>query len=229
MTPTRARQLNRGLKERTNVARAIGHAKCTLTRENVVNMATVVDLMGRLSNPARPLDTLAGQGIAGASETRERASKRAKRTSSPSAPGDREEKGQLSNPSIEPSGLRSAVQASATTARPGPHRTHTRLRPVEVDDMVAAYRAGDSIEQLADRYGVHRTTVIAHLGRRQVQLRPTFAPWDHDALTAAAAYYASGASLATVADRFGVDPSTVANRFRRGGIPIRPRRGWARA
>lgn len=120
------------------------------------------------------------------------------------------------------------MQASATTAQPGPHRTQTRLRTVDVDDLVAAYGAGDSIEQLADRYDVHRTTVIAHLSRRQVQLRPTFTPWDYDALTAAAAHYAEGASLATVAHRFDVDPSTVANRFRRAGIPIRPRRGWAR-
>ena len=185
--------------------------------------------MGRLSNPPEPLETLAGQGITGASETREKASKRAKRTTGRSAPGDRGETGQLSNPSIERSGLRSPVQPSATTARPGLHRTQTRLRPVEVDDLVAAYRAGDSVKQLADRYGVHRTTVIAQLGRQEVQLRPTFTSWDHDALTAAVAYYASGASLATVANRFGVDPSTVANRFRRAGITIRPRRGWARA
>ena len=95
-----------------------------------------------------------------------------------------------------------------------------------MDELVAAYQTGDSVEELAEHFGVHRTTVIAHLGRRQVQLRSTFTTWDHDALTAAVAYYASGASLATVAARFGVDPSTVANRFRRAGVVVRPRRGW---
>jgi transposase len=119
-----------------------------------------------------------------------------------------------------------ATQASATTEQLRPSRIQKRLRKVEVDELAAAYRAGDSAEQLAERFGVHRTTVMAYLGRRQVQLRPTFTTWDHDALTAAAAFYRSGESLAVVAARFGVDPSTVANRFRRAGIAIRARRGW---
>jgi hypothetical protein len=183
--------------------------------------------MGRLSNPPVPLETLAGQGIAGSRETRERAPSRPDRALGASAQGDREERGRLSNPWIEPTTVRGAEQASAATARPGPHRTQTRLHTVEVDELVAAYRAGDGVEQLAERFGVHRSTVLAHLGRRQVQLRSTFTTWDHDALTAAAAaYYASGASLATVAARFGVDPSTVANRFRRAGVAVRPRLGW---
>lgn len=93
--------------------------------------------------------------------------------------------------------------------------------------MVAAYRAGASVEELAERFGVHRTTAVAHLRLRQVQRRAAFTAWDHDDLSAAAAHYASGASLASVAARFGVDPSTVANRFRRAGVAIRPRRGWA--
>jgi transposase-like protein len=194
-------------------ARAIGHANYPLSRENVVNMATVVDLMGRLSNPPDSLEILAGQGIADFGASRGKAPKRAKRTPSASRSDRWEEKGRLSNPSIEPM---------------GPHRTQTRLRSVEVEELVAAYRAGDNVEQLAERFGVHRTTVLAHLGRRQVQLRPTFTCWDHDDLTAAVALYASGASLASVAAQFGVDPSTVANRFRRAAIAIRPRRGWAR-
>lgn len=99
-------------------------------------------------------------------------------------------------------------------------------RGVHHFQLIAAYTAGDSVEQLAERFGVHRTTVIAHLDRRKIERRTAPTAWDHAALTAAAASYVSGESLAAVAARFGVDPSTVANRFRRAGIAIRPRRGW---
>lgn len=95
----------------------------------------------------------------------------------------------------------------------------------EVDELVAAYKAGDGLEELAERFGVHRTTVRAHLERGKIERRTASTAWDHAALTAAA-HYASGESLAAVAVRFGVDPSRVANRFRRAGIAIGPRRGW---
>jgi transposase len=112
-----------------------------------------------------------------------------------------------------------AEQMAATPERPAPSRTQKRLRGVEVDELVAAYQTGDSIEGLAEHFGVHRTTVMAHLRRREVELRAAFTAWDHDDLRAAAAHYASGASLASVAARFGVDPSTVANRLRRDRDP----------
>jgi hypothetical protein len=185
-----------------------------------------VDLIGRLSNPPDPLETLAGQGIAGSTETGEKASKRAKSAPGPSASTDRKETGRLSNPSIEWTGMRTAAQDSTATEQPNPSRAQKRLHGEQVDELVAAYRAGDSADELAERFGVHRTTAMAHLRRRQVELRAGFTAWDHNALTAAAALYASGASLAAVATGFGVDASTVANRFRRAGVAVRPRRGW---
>jgi DNA-directed RNA polymerase specialized sigma24 family protein len=100
-----------------------------------------------------------------------------------------------------------------------------RLRATEVDEVVAAYLAGERVNDLAARFGVHRTTVMAHLARRGAK-RPT-RDWDTGALGTAAALYNQGLSLAAVADRFGINPSTVANRFRRAGVTIRPRRGWA--
>jgi len=58
-------------------------------------------------------------------------------------PGDspREEKGRLSNP---------------------PQR---RLSPTDIDDLVNAYRAGATINQLAAEFSIHRTTVAEHLDR----------------------------------------------------------------
>lgn len=83
-----------------------------------------------------------------------------------------------------------------------------------------------TISQLAADFGVHRTTVAAHLDRHQIPRHHEETAWDVDILNEAAEMYASGRSLAAVASQFGVDAQTVANRFRRAGISIRPRRGW---
>jgi transposase-like protein len=182
--------------------------------------------MGRLSNPPGTLETLAGQGIAGSGETREKPSNQAKDAPNPSGTDDREETGRLSNPSTHSIGMRPTARASTTAEQPRPSRTQKRLLRVEVDELIAAYKAGDGVEELAERFGVHRTTVRAHLDRRKIERRTVPTAWDHDDLTAAEAIYASGESLASVAARFGVDPSTIANRFRRAGVPVRPRRGW---
>ena len=102
-----------------------------------------------------------------------------------------------------------------------------RLSPTDIDDLTAAYQAGATISQLATEFGVHRTTVAAHLDRRSVPRHQEPTVWDDDALKEAAELYATGLSLADVADRFRIDGQTVANRFRRAGVPVRPRRGWS--
>jgi DNA-binding MarR family transcriptional regulator len=43
-----------------------------------------------------------------------------------------------------------------------------RLKPEQVDELVAAYRAGGTIKGLAKEYGIHHTTVMRHLDRRGV-------------------------------------------------------------
>jgi len=113
----------------------------------------------------------------------------------------REEKGRLSNP---------------------PQR---RLSPATVDDIVEAYRAGATINQLAAEFGIHRTTVTGHLDRHRVPRHSKQTAWDDDILKQAAELYATGLSLAAIAHRFGVDPQTVATRFRRAAIPVRLGRG----
>lgn len=80
--------------------------------------------------------------------------------------------------------------------------------------------------QLAGRFGISRTTVIAHLDRRGVERRAIAKQWDDAARTVAARTYDKGHSLAYIATEFGLDPSTVAHRLRRAGVHMRPRRGW---
>ncbi|MEA4944290.1 MAG: hypothetical protein VB080_07615 [Propionicimonas sp.] len=49
----------------------------------------------------------------------------------------------------------------------------TFLTPSEVDHLVADYEAGCGIQDLAEKYGIHRATVFAHLQRREVPRRPS--------------------------------------------------------
>ena len=161
-----------------------------------------MDLWGRLSNPPEAIETVAAQGSEPIGEPRERTENA--RIGPPKDPSEtpREEKGRLSNP------------------------TQRRLSPTDVDDLVNEYRAGTTITQLALQYGVHRTTVAAHLDHHHIPRHHERTTWDDDTLREAAAQYATGLSLADVAAGYGIDAQTVANRFRRAGIPIRPRRGW---
>jgi transposase-like protein len=161
-----------------------------------------VDLWGRLSNPPAAIETVAAQGFA---------ANRGNTKSAESGPGTvpesshrppPEEKGRLSNP------------------------IQRRLSPTDTDDLIAAYHAGATINELAHRYRLHRTTIAAHLDRHHVERHDSHGEWTSETLADAADLYASGLALAAVAARYGVDPQTVANRFRRAGIPVRPRRGW---
>jgi transposase-like protein len=70
-----------------------------------------------------------------------------KRSSSAPEPGDLKEKGQLSNP------------------------VQRRLSRGVVRELAHLYEEGASIDALARRYGVHRTTIMAQLDRRGVPRR----------------------------------------------------------
>jgi len=80
---------------------------------------------------------------------------------------------------------------------------------------------------LASRFDVNRTTVLAHVGRAGVQRNSDHGKWNDAMLAEAVSLYALGHSLATIADHFDVDAKTVASRLRRAGVELRPRRGWA--
>ncbi len=125
--------------------------------------------------------------------------------------------GQSSSPPIAPLTPDSPTGIERTTPPPT-RQLRRQLQPAEVDELVAAYLAGDAVNDLAQQFGVHRTTVMAHLARREAKRPTTSAKWDDDTLAAAARLYADGASLNDVGARFGVHASTVANRFHHAGV-----------
>ena len=103
-----------------------------------------------------------------------------------------------------------------------------RLSRAEVGQLIYLYQEGASIDGLARRYEVHRTTVIHHLGQAGIMRRRVVRKMTDESVALAAARYEQGASLAVVASEFGVHQRTLARELRRAGTSIRPRRGWRR-
>ncbi len=101
-----------------------------------------------------------------------------------------------------------------------------RLSEGNVQDLVRSYAEGSSIDQLARRFSVHRTTVISHLDRRGVPRRRIVRKLTDRDVKLAADQYWRGQSLKEVAEGFAVDARTLAREFSRAGIATRPRRGW---
>ena len=163
-----------------------------------------VDLWGRLSNPDDAVETLTGQGSRASRGTPDTTHEGPNRASGPSRNRVPEERGRLSNP----------VQ-----------RHHSRR---EIDQLIADYREGASIDGLARRLEVHGTTVIHHLDRAGIARRRVVRTMTDESVALAAARYQEGASLAIVASEFGVHQRTLARELRRAGASIRPRRGRRR-
>lgn len=185
-----------------------------------------MDLEGQLSNPRKDLKTLTPQGSSAKPGTRQDPRTRPKQPRARHKTRPSHALEHYSNPAPETAEAPRPKQARGTPPPAAPHRTQSRLRAHDVDALTDAYRAGATIKELAEQYGIARTTVMAHLDRRHVQRRLVAKQWDDDALAAAANSYALGSSLADIASEHNLDPKTVANRFRRAGVTIRPRPGW---
>jgi AraC-like DNA-binding protein len=99
-----------------------------------------------------------------------------------------------------------------------------QLSASEIDALIGLYRDGFSIDALARRYQLHRTTVINHLDQAGVARRRIVRKMTDDAVARAAAGYRKSASMAEVAAKFGVHSKTLAREFRQAGVTIRPRR-----
>jgi len=96
----------------------------------------------------------------------------------------------------------------------------------DVDEVVESHRSGASIDSLANRFGVHRTTILHHLDRRGVPRPRATRIMTDRTVRQAGVRYRKGESLKVVAAQFGVDAKTLAREFDRASIQARPRRGW---
>jgi len=119
---------------------------------------------------------------------------------------------------------RASEDEHVPTAR-RPRQQQRRLAPEQIDEVVARYIDGESIDCLAREYRINRTTVISHLERRGVERRQNPRKMTDAKVQAAASRYASGSSLAMVATEFQVCERTLRREFESAGVAIRPRPG----
>ena len=96
----------------------------------------------------------------------------------------------------------------------------TLLRPEQVDDLVAQYREGATLVELASLFGVNRRTVATHLTRREVTIRR--GRFDPSRIHEAADLYLSGLTLVEVGVKVGAGPQAVRRPLASHGIVIRP-------
>jgi transposase-like protein len=100
-------------------------------------------------------------------------------------------------------------------------KTIRRLRPDELDEMVAAYQTGATTRQLAARFGVYRMTISKLLRDRGVNLSEPAIKLDD--VKEAAQLYESGWSLLRLAERYDVGQTTIRRHLATVGVVFRPR------
>ena len=97
-----------------------------------------------------------------------------------------------------------AVQPALSTSR------HRRLSSSEVAELVARYRGGEKIKDLAASYKIHRSTVMTHL-RKAGELKHK--GWTEETTAEARWLRDAGLTIAEIAARLGRPPSTVQRRL----------------
>jgi hypothetical protein len=104
--------------------------------------------------------------------------------------------------------------------------TARQLDVEQTQELIAAYRAGSTVYQLGDQFGIDRRTVGKILTRNGVQTK-------HPGLTAvdidhAAQLYVDGWSLARIGERLGVTATTVHRRLLERSVTMRSTNGRTR-
>jgi hypothetical protein len=162
--------------------------------------------MGRLSNPPDPLETLTGQGSQGPRRRQNLRARRLRKARAAHETFAQETTGRLSNP--------------------GPRAIQRRLNTTDIAKLVAGYRAGESLADLAKEFCIHHRTVAAHLEQCGVPRRINTRQLTNNDVDQAARRYQAGQSLATVGIALNLDAATVRRELHRAGVAIRLRRGW---
>jgi DNA-directed RNA polymerase specialized sigma24 family protein len=89
--------------------------------------------------------------------------------------------------------------------------------------MLAAYRTGRTMKELATEFGVSRQTVAAHLRRAKAPVRRR--SLSQKQATEIVSLYEAGWTSRELADRYGVSTDTVLRTLHRHGVKIGPRHG----
>jgi DNA-directed RNA polymerase specialized sigma24 family protein len=97
----------------------------------------------------------------------------------------------------------------------------TLLSPQQVASVVALYEPGVSVSEVASRFDVHHTTVLAHLRRQSIPLRRT--GLNRPQVEEATHLYRGGWTLMEIGLKFGVSQGAVRRALDGTAAIIRPR------
>jgi hypothetical protein len=101
-----------------------------------------------------------------------------------------------------------------------------RLTPVVIDQLVAGYETGQTIEELVSQYKVGHGSVVRLLHEHGVAMRNQgLSP---EQIEQAAKHYQDGWSVAKVGKHLEVDGTTAWTALKKAGVQMRPRRGGPR-
>jgi DNA-binding transcriptional ArsR family regulator len=107
------------------------------------------------------------------------------------------------------------------TPPPTSCRIAYQLQATAIDDLVAQYKAGATVRQLAAKFGVHRATVGKHLEARGVDTRQLLL--SPEAVKEAVGQYQAGAVLEDLAMRYHVSDTTIRRYLLLNDVKLRPR------
>ena len=112
-----------------------------------------------------------------------------------------------SHQSADGAAVRTPAPAIAAPTTTSPRRINRYLRPQLVEEMVALHQAGQTVAQIATRFGFHRTTVARHLKQAGETLRTD--PADPAFQEQVRQAYAELGTVKHTAQRLGVSKDTV--------------------
>ncbi len=119
----------------------------------------------------------------------------------------------------EPAGQGDGETLSVPTQR----QKQVRLRTDQVDELVDLYLAGALQQELTARFGIHDTTLRAHLRRRGVLKQRPYRKLRGEMLEKAQTLYESGLSLRSVASEIGVSREAIRSGLLSSGVTLRSR------
>jgi len=101
--------------------------------------------------------------------------------------------------------------------------TAKQLRGEQLQELVAAYEAGNTMQAVAKQFGITAQTVSNLLKRQGVAIRTR--GLSEDDVDKAVHLYAQGLSLSRVAERVNSTAETVRKQLRKRGVQIRETQG----
>jgi hypothetical protein len=110
------------------------------------------------------------------------------------------------------------VSKSASTPR-RVHALEARLKPAQLELLIARYASGESALGLAKELGIANSAFIRVLRARGVQVRKHGV--DNETTGRLAHDYAAGATMATLQARYGLSHGAVSRALHRAGVKLR--------